>query len=428
MNNRDFYTVQELNQTIKMVLEDHLEFHRVVVKGEISNLTRHQSGHYYFTLKDEYSRIRCVMFYSYVQRLKFLPKEGDEVLVIASVSVYERSGEYQLYCYEMQAYGLGQYLLNLELLKKKLQQEGIFSRSSKPLPLIPRTIGVITSKSGAAVHDIVTTIFRRFAVKIYIYPCLVQGKDAPQSIIKAIKESERYSLDILIIGRGGGSFEDLIAYNDESLVRYVYTLKIPVISAVGHDINSTLLDLVADYSAITPTAAAEKATENAYRLQQELDITIKNLNKAILRRLEIARIEITNAMSQSVLNDFKTRYQMIQNDIVTRINASQTALKWQIERLRQTLSNLMTRLNIQIAAILRQKRETLSLQVNHIESLNPYKLLSKGYGMVYNTAYEIISSSTQLHRGDEILIKLKDGNIRATIISIEEENHGKKDF
>ncbi len=420
MIDSDLLSVQEINQLIKDALDEHLEFQRVFVKGEISNLTKHQSGHFYFTLKDSSSRIRCVMFNSYVQRLKFDPKEGDEVIVIASVTLYTRGGEYQLNCYEMEAYGLGKYLVELELLKKRLLEEGVFSRQKKPLPLIPKTIGVITSKSGAAIHDIISTISRRFATTIYLFPSLVQGKEAPKSIIKAIDESEKYPLDLLIIGRGGGSFEDLIAYNDEALIRRVYDIKIPTIAAVGHDINSTLLDLVCDYSSITPTAAAEKATEKAYLLKEQLAIIDKNLYQIINSKIKQAQLEVVNALNKEVLRDFKNRYRMIKDDINNRINSRYLEIRKYIETNYMMVTHLKERLKKAIQTILHQNSEKLRFLIEKNESLNPYKLLSKGYGMVYNRNNQIVSSKAELKVGETITIKLKDGTVAALVKEIKE--------
>ncbi|MED4602401.1 exodeoxyribonuclease VII large subunit, partial [Paenibacillus validus] len=262
MSGRTIYSIKELNRVIKNKLEADDALQNVWVRGEISNFTHHSSGHMYFTLKDADSRLKSIMFASYNQRLGFIPKEGTKVLACGNISVYERDGAYQFYVTQMQPDGIGSLYLAYEQLKKKLEAEGLFApERKKPIPAFPRAIGVITSPTGAAVRDIIITLQRRYpSVPVLLYPVLVQGKQAAPSIVRAVEEMNRLNeVDVLIVGRGGGSLEELWAFNEEIVARAIYASVLPVISAVGHETDFTIADFVADLRAATPTAAAELA-------------------------------------------------------------------------------------------------------------------------------------------------------------------------
>ena len=280
-------TVSDINTFIKSILttEERLKFIRI--RGEISNFKVYPSGHFYFSLKDDNSIINAVMFANYAKKIAFIPKNGDEVIVLASVDAYIPRGSYNLNIYEMDSVGQGQILVEFEKLKKKLAAEGLFDESRKrKINIFPKAIGVITAQNGAAVRDIVTNIIRRYAVAdIYVFPSLVQGEQAPKELLKAFYKSQEYDLDTLIIGRGGGASEDLSAFNDETLVRAIASSKMPVIAAVGHEIDSTLVDFVADKRASTPTGAAELATVDRREIENELENASLYMEQALLNNV-----------------------------------------------------------------------------------------------------------------------------------------------
>ena len=281
--NTPVLTVSDINNYVKAVLTSDERLKFVRIKGEISNFKAYPSGHFYFSLKDNDSTISAVMFSNYAKRIAFSPKNGDEVVVLASVDAYVPRGSYNLNVYEMEEMGLGQQLLELEKLKKKLAAEGLFDESRKrEINIYPKAIGVITAPNGAAIRDIVTNIKRRYPIAdIYVFPSLVQGEQAPSELLKAFEESQKYDLDTLIIGRGGGASDDLSAFNDEKLVRAVSNSKMPIIAAVGHEIDMTLIDYVADKRASTPTGAAELATIDRREIQKEFDYSLLTMEQAI---------------------------------------------------------------------------------------------------------------------------------------------------
>ena len=260
----EYLTVSQLTKYIKYKIDNDINLQEVYLKGEISNFKAHTRGHFYFTIKDEGSRINAVMFASSARSVKFTPEDGMKILVKGKISVYEATGGYQIYVNEMTEDGVGNLYVAFEQLKKKLANEGLFLEShKKKIPRIPERVGVITASTGAAIRDIISTINRRFPlVEVILFPALVQGENAKEDIVRQIKKAEKYNLDVLIVGRGGGSIEDLWAFNEEIVARAIYDCSIPVISAVGHEIDFTIADFVADLRAPTPTGAAELAVPN----------------------------------------------------------------------------------------------------------------------------------------------------------------------
>ncbi|MDD6302770.1 MAG: exodeoxyribonuclease VII large subunit [Bacillales bacterium] len=390
---KQIYNVTTLNQYIKNLIEGDFLLSNVLVKGEICNLNKHYTGHYYFSIKDEESKISCMMFSFNVRSLKFDLKNGDEVLINGHVSVYDKNGTYQLYAHKIEQYGKGKELLKLLELKKKLLEEGIFNLPKKEIPLFPKTIGIITSKTGAAVHDLIHTIQSRYNPKIYVFPCLVQGEGAPQSIINALKEALNYQLDTLIISRGGGANEDLMAFNNEELVRFVSTIEVPLITAVGHQIDSTLIDLVADYACITPTEAGIKATPN----KDELLSYIKHLSN------------YSTQLMKNCLDRIKNRYLKSYSLIKTYNPLSLYQLKI------KDVKNKQIRLNQLIININLSYRHRLETCLSSLRSLNPYQILDKGYSLVYLND-KIINKVSLLELGDELSLKMSDGTIKVKVI------------
>ena len=370
--------VTDVNNYIKAVLtsDERLKFIRV--KGEISNFKAYPSGHLYFSLKDKESTINAVMFANYAKRIAFTPKNGDEVIVLASVDSYPPRGTYNLNIYEMEEVGLGQQLVELEKLKKQLASEGLFDESRKrPINIYPKAIGVITAPNGAAVRDIVTNIKRRYPIAdIYVFPSLVQGEQAPASLLKAFKKSQEYDLDTLIIGRGGGASEDLSAFNDETLVRAVATSKMPIIAAVGHEIDTTLIDYIADKRASTPTGAAELAT--------------------------VDRREIENFFSQSAL--------LMEQALFDSVNDKKEEVASYKEELDESLQELV-----------KYKIDEVEKYSKQLEILNPKAVLSRGYSISLSKNGKPIKSVKDLKKDDEIITVVEDGEFLSQVKEIKGE-------
>ena len=370
--------VSDVNTYIKALLtsDERLKFIRV--KGEISNFKVYPSGHFYFSLKDKDSIINAVMFANYAKRIAFSPKNGDEVVVLASVDSYVPRGTYNLNVFEMEEVGLGQQLIELEKLKKQLASEGLFDESRKrPINIYPKAIGVITAPNGAAIRDIVTNIKRRYPVAdIYVFPSLVQGEQAPASLLKAFNKSQEYDLDTLIIGRGGGASEDLSAFNDETLVRAVATSKMPIIAAVGHEIDTTLIDYIADKRASTPTGAAELAT--------------------------VDRREIENFFSQSML--------LIEQSLFDSVNEKKEDVDTLMEDLTEALRDLLKHQNDEVEKYSKQ-----------LEILNPKAVLSRGYSISLDENGKAIKSVKDVKENQTIVTLLEDGEVTSTVVKIKGE-------
>ena len=416
----EYLSVSQLNLYIKSIVESNFSLMNLLVIGEVSTLTKHYSGHYYFTLKDQNSQIKCMMFSNYVKQIDFNLENGQEVLIEGHIGVYDKNGTYQLYCRKISLYGEGQYLLKLAALKEKLSKEGLFDLPKKEIPLLPKRIGVVTSKEGAAIFDYITTIKKRGNTEIYLFPCLVQGLEASKDILRAVKESLHYDIDLLVITRGGGSKEDLKAFNDEELVRFVANVNLPVITAIGHNIDTTLIDYVSSYTCITPTDAANRSIVN----HDDLTLRLKDLERFLdlkFKRLLDKKTEKILLLSQiietySPLNRFKL--------IKYRIESFTQKSNYQMTNILSEKYNKLIdlRKRIEIA----QKNKLLSyynkLQnlKNKIEYLNPYSLLNNGYTFIVNEDNKIISSIENIDIGQKIDIRLKDGYIRARV---EEKKH-----
>ena len=374
---RNIYSVSDVNRYIKSVISQDENLKFISVRGELSNFKKGANGHLYFSLKDKDSLINCAMFSTYSSRLTFEPKDGDEVVVMASVDVYTARGSYQLIVYEMNSIGLGEQLVKLEMLKKALAKEGLFDESRKrDINIYPNAIGVITAKNGAAVRDIVNNIKRRYPIcDIYVFPSAVQGVDAPKELLEAFNKSQQYDLDTLIIGRGGGASEDLSAFNDEKLVRAIANSKMPVIAAVGHEIDITLVDYVADKRASTPTGAAELATVDMREIQQMFQYSLDTMKDAIYG---------------------------------------------QVQDMKDDVSSLNEELNEAIKEKIDYLSRDLKAKKDQLEALNPKKVLSRGYSISSSKDGKVISSVKDIKEGQEIITTVKDGTIISTVESVEE--------
>ncbi|WP_019532749.1 exodeoxyribonuclease VII large subunit [Paenibacillus ginsengihumi] len=449
---RQVFSVKELNRYIKMMLEGNDRLQHVWVRGEISNFTHHSSGHMYFTLKDADSRLKTIMFASYNQRLPFIPREGAKVLACGNISVYERDGQYQFYVTQMQPDGIGSLYLAFEQLKKKLEAEGLFAAERKrPIPRFPRAIGVITSPTGAAVRDIITTLQRRYpAVPVLLYPVLVQGTQAAPSIVRAIEEMNRLGeVDVLIVGRGGGSLEELWAFNEEAVARAISASAIPVISAVGHETDYTIADFVADLRAATPTAAAELAVPHHLELKQQLAYMEQRLYRSLNKRLESSRERLnrlrrspylTNPRRQLLLQPAERldrvkeqlRFKMqgrlaLAHERKMRLDKRLAASnpKEQAVFARRRLASAAKQLQVAMQVLKKHKSQQLVSAMRQLDALSPLKVMQRGYGLVYDEQEkQLIKSVAQVEIGDILRLKLADGRIDCHVWSMEENKHG----
>ena len=391
-------TVTQLNKYISFKFKDDINLRGKLIKGEISNFTNHsKTGHFYFTLKDKDSSIKAIMFNNFASDVIFKPENGMSVIVMASVQVFERDGIYQLYVTDMQPSGIGALHLAVEQLKGKLSALGVFDEEHKlQLPNLPSKIGVITSKTGAALQDILNILSRRYPVaEVLIIPALVQGDNAPESICEAINYAESTDCDVLILGRGGGSLEDLMAFNSEEVAYAIYDCKTPIISAVGHETDVTISDFVADMRAPTPSAAAELVAPDINSLREMLQKYDDLLYNYTLRVIELKQ----NCL-QAVTSKLKS-----------------ISIDHRIELAELNLNKYEDKLNASLFKILSQKETIINEKYAKLDSLNPLKVLLRGYSLVYNNA-ELINDSNQLKVGDTVRIKFGNGEAVAVINEI----------
>ena len=389
-------TVTDLNKYIKEKIAGDEMLNNVLVKGEISNYKHHYTGHLYFTLKDENSLIKCIMFKSFASNLKFEPKDGMKVTIFGTVSVFERDGIYQIYCKAMQEDGLGSLYKAYEELKAKLEKEGLFGQShKKKIPLMPKCIGVLTSNTGAVIRDIINVSTRRNPnVYIKLLPVPVQGAGAAEKIVDAIKTmNEKKLADVIILARGGGSLEDLWPFNEEIVARAIYDSELPVISAVGHETDFTIADFVADLRAPTPSAAAELAVPNISDLILKLEGYNNRYKLALKKKVEFMKLRYEKCMNSRV---FKEPLQKINEKYIL------------IDMKVKSIQNSMT-------AIYNKKKTEMVKHVAKLDGLSPLKTLTRGYSIVQIDG-KVISSVSQLKKDDEIDIRLTDGTSRAKIL------------
>ncbi|MBE6565785.1 MAG: exodeoxyribonuclease VII large subunit [Ruminococcaceae bacterium] len=392
---RQTLSVTQLNEYLKMLLDGDRVLSSVFVRGEISNFKLYSSGHAYFTLKDDAGQLKSVMFRSYFSRMAFLPEDGMRVIAHGRVSVYESSGQYQLYVDDLQPDGAGSLAMRFEQLKRKLAAEGLFDESRKrPLPPMPRRIGVITSPSGAAVHDIINVLGRRFpAAEMILYPSEVQGTQAPAQLISGVEFFSMTGLvDVIILGRGGGSAEDLWAFNDEYLARAVASCSIPVISAVGHESDFTICDFVADRRAPTPSAAAE--------------IAVPDMGE-ILRGLASVRAGLQTSMQKLIVQERRMLNQITQSRVFSRPEQM-------LDGFRQRLDEGEAELTRAVGQTLLQKRQSTAALAGKLQALNPLSILSRGYATVSREGISI-TSIKQINDNDTLDIRMADGSVRATV-------------
>lgn len=398
MENRNAYTVSKVNQYIKNMFLSDYALNRIYVKGEVSNLKYHTSGHIYFTLKDEKSQMACVMFAGHRSGLTFRMTEGQNVIVFGSVNVYERDGKYQLYANEIRLDGLGTLYERFEQLKKNLDQEGLFSdEHKKQIPFYAKKVGIVTASTGAAIQDIVNIAARRNPyVELILYPAKVQGEGAAQTIVRGIEKLDARNLDVLIVGRGGGSIEDLWAFNEESVARAIYKCHTPIISAVGHETDTTIADFVSDLRAPTPSAGAELAVCNIQEVLYTLEEYGQRMNRIMERKLQEKRYRLEHY----------------------RLRLSHQSPAYQIQQNRQYASDLEERLHAQMKQVLLKKKHVLALYIEKMKGLSPLEKLSKGYAFVADEEGKAVKTIKAVKTGDAVSISVTDGEIHAVVDTV----------
>lgn len=397
---RNVYTVKQVNLYIKNMFTQDFMLNRIYVKGEVSNCKYHTSGHIYFSLKDESGTIACIMFASARSGLSFRMREGQKVVVLGSVNVYERDGKYQLYANEIILEGAGLLYEKFEALKQELEEMGMFAEEYKqPIPKFAKTVGIVTAPTGATVRDIIQIASRRNPyVQLILYPALVQGEGAADSIVRGIRMLEKQNVDVMIVGRGGGSIEDLWAFNEEKVARAIFECRVPVISAVGHETDTLISDYVADLRAPTPSAAAELAVYDHRQVSEQMEAFLSRMRRQMRlktmlerRRLEQLELRLKHTHPQQKLNEN-----------------------------RQILQELENRLRDRMQMILEENKHRLAIYTEQIDGLSPLKKLSQGYSYTELADGENVRSVQQVKDGQEISVYVTDGKIKARIVEVED--------
>ncbi|CAI8768735.1 exodeoxyribonuclease VII large subunit [Kosakonia quasisacchari] len=436
------FTVSRLNQSVRLLLERELG--QVWISGEISNFTQPASGHWYFTLKDDTAQVRCAMFRNSNRRVTFRPQHGQQVLVRANITLYEPRGEYQIIVESMQPAGEGLLQQKYEQLKAKLATEGLFDQQFKqPLPSPAHCVGVITSKTGAALHDILHVLKRRDpSLPVVIYPTAVQGEDAPAQIVRAIElANAREECDVLIVGRGGGSLEDLWSFNDERVARAIFASRIPVVSAVGHETDVTIADFVADLRAPTPSAAAEIVSRNQLellrqvqamqqRLEMSMDYYLAGRSRRFAQlnhRLQQQHPQLQLARQQTVLERLQQRMHNALDNQLKRTSARQQRVlqrlnqqtpQLRIYRAQTRIQQLEYRLSQQIRERLSNTRERFGSAITHLEAVSPLATLARGYSVTTATDGKVLKQTKQVKAGDKLTTRLNDGWVESEVSAV----------
>lgn len=401
-------SISQINEYLGALIDRDSLLGKVAVCGEISNYKVYPSGHHYFTLKDENAALRCVMFRSSAVKLRFRPANGMKVIAMGRIAVYPRDGGYQLYCSAMTPEGIGDLYAAFEQLKVKLASQGLFEQAHKqPLPKYPGTIGIITSSAGAAIHDMLRILKKRYPLtQVRLLPVRVQGAEAPGEIAAAIRYANTYSLaDLLIVGRGGGSIEDLWAFNDETVAHAIYDSRIPVISAVGHEPDVTISDFVADLRAATPSNAAELAVPDQEALRQQLDSISSAMATALQRQLKSARQHLQILSARPVLQSPQVY----------------------LDQRRNTLLTAQKHLILAHQNYLGGRRQHFIALTAKMDALSPLKVLTRGYAMVQKADREVVRSAAQVDPGERITIRISDGRLNAVVDKIEEVSHEREE-
>lgn len=397
MSENQVFTVSQINQYVKHIMDHDILLQNIWIRGEISNFKAHYSGHLYFTLKDETSQMKAVMFRSAASRLVFTPETGMKVLARCRVSVYEAGGVYQAYVEELKTDGIGDLHVAFEQLKAKLMEQGLFDADRKKrLPRFPEKIGIVTSATGAAIRDMLNILGRRYPLaRIYLYPSLVQGEEAPAQIIDGIRYfNQSRFVDFIIIGRGGGSMEDLWAFNDEELAREIAASQLPVISAVGHEVDFTIADFVADLRAPTPSAAAELAVPDQEELRQRLGYAKEKLMDALKRMIVEKQMQFQSLSVDTVFSGFQRG----------------------LEEKRIFLDQTLEEMHSALKEVISEKKEDLSVCSAKLDALSPLQVLRRGYSIVQKEDGSVVRKREQVQPGETLCLTLHQGKIHAQVI------------
>lgn len=425
MNQNKYLTVGALTRYLKVKFDQDINLQTVFLKGEISNFKSHTTGHLYFSIKDETSKINAIMFSTNAKKLKFTPTDGTKVLVVGRVTVYEATGNYQIYIEEMLEDGVGNLYVAFEKLKEKLSKEGLFDKKyKKEIPKFPKKVGIITASTGAAIRDILTTIKRRYPIcETILFPSLVQGDNAKEDIVKKINMAQNYDIDVLIVGRGGGSIEDLWPFNEEIVARAIFASSVPIISAVGHEIDYTIADFVSDLRAPTPTAAAELAVPNiidVLNLVNQYKIRIiENINKKI-NYCDLYLDSIKNSFvikNPLLIYENKEQKLDILNENINRLFNHKLDI---IDEKLKTIKN--NQLLVNPTKIFEPFNKEMQIIIDKLSLLNPLNVLKRGYSVTYINE-KIVKSIKELSKGKVINIKLYDGLVEATVNEVLEEKN-----
>ncbi|MEZ3485883.1 MAG: exodeoxyribonuclease VII large subunit [Lachnospiraceae bacterium] len=404
---QNVYTVRQVNAYIKNMFTQDFMLNRIYVKGEVSNCKYHTSGHIYFSLKDESGTIACVMFAGQRGGLSFRMNNGQQVVVFGSVNVYERSGSYQVYAREIRPDGDGALYERFQMLKKELEEMGMFAAEyKKPIPAYAGQIGVVTAPTGAAIRDIMNITARRNPfVQLILYPAQVQGEGAKESIVRGIRMLEETGVDVIIVGRGGGSIEDLWAFNEEDVARAIFDCRVPVISAVGHETDITIADYVADLRAPTPSAAAELAVSDYRQTQMRMQEYQIRMNRLLMHKVQIARFRI---------RDYQTRLKYLHPR--TRLQEQQQKLAELEDALRQLMKGRIDR-----------ERHRLSIRMEIMKGLSPIQRLNRGYSYVEGETGAVVRSIRHVRKKERLSVYVTDGVIHASVEDVQEVRHDPAD-
>ena len=424
MNNDKYLSVTALTKYLKYKFDVDEHLKTVYLKGEISNFKSHTTGHLYFSIKDENSKINAIMFSANAKKIVFTPIDGMKVLVRGRITIYEATGNYQIYIDEMLEDGVGNLYIAFEQLKEKLSKEGLFdSKFKKKIPKIPSRVGVVTAQTGAAIKDILSTIKRRYPIcEVILFPSLVQGEAAAGDIVKNIKMAENYDLDVLIVGRGGGSIEDLWPFNEEIVARAIFESSIPIISAVGHEIDYTIADFVADLRAPTPTGAAELAVPNLVDLKKHIGQLKIRLNENVLKVINYQKLYLDSLKNSFVIKNPLIMYDNKKQKLDSIIEKLNNILKIKMDKNIDKLNFLKNSYILKNSDLLyKSKRDDLNNLIEKLELINPLKVLKRGYSVVYKDDF-IINSVDNLNKSDKLKIKLSDGNVITKIEELVKDN------
>ena len=418
--NDKYLSVTAINKYLKAKFDSDDNLRIVFLKGEISNIKFHTTGHIYFSIKDENSKINAIMFAGNAKKLLFKPVDGSKVLVTGRISVYEATGGYQIYVDEMLEDGIGNLYIAFEKLKQDLSKEGLFDKKhKKPIPKIPSKVGVVTASTGAAIKDIISTIKRRYPIcEVILFPSLVQGDNAKEDIVKNIKLAENYDLDVLIVGRGGGSIEDLWPFNEEIVARAIFDCSIPIISAVGHEIDFTIADYVADMRAPTPTGAAEIAVPNISDLINNINNLKIRLNESINKKINYQKLYLDSIKNSYAIKNPLIMYDNKKQKLDILIENLNKSIRKKYDSVKHKFEILKSNYIINNPNLL-YKDQIVKLDnlIEKLELINPLGVLKRGYSLTYKNN-KVIKSIKELKPNDEVLIKVYDGEINTKVINI----------